>query len=96
MKRGRDVKGSGLVDPGPEVGGGKCSSLYRLLEGGLCIAERRRRNYRSLSERLADVALIPSLLEGVVPIGFPVQIPERNEVRAMLIKKGIFPAYIGP
>ncbi len=31
---GRDVKGSAMVDPGPEVGGGQCSSLYRLLEGG--------------------------------------------------------------
>ena len=36
MKRGRDVKGSDVVDPGPEVGGGQCSSFYRLLEGGPC------------------------------------------------------------
>jgi hypothetical protein len=39
MKRGRDVKGSDVVDPGPEVGGGQCSSFYRLLEGGPCCWE---------------------------------------------------------
>jgi hypothetical protein len=36
MKRERDVKGSDVVDPGPEVGRGQCSSFYRLLEGGPC------------------------------------------------------------
>lgn len=55
------------------------------------IAERRRRNYLYLSKQLAKVAFFPELPDGVVPLGFPVRLHNRDEVRGHLFRSKIFP-----
>lgn len=55
------------------------------------IAQRRRDNYLRLSERLAGIAVFPTLPSGVVPLGFPVRLPARDRVRQELFAAEIFP-----
>ena len=55
-------------------------------------AARRRANYERLARTLADVALFPErLADGVVPIGFPVRLENREDVRRALFARDIFP-----
>lgn len=55
------------------------------------IQTQRRNNYHVLAERLNQVALFPRLPDDVVPLGFPVSVPDRDIVRARLFEKEIFP-----
>jgi dTDP-4-amino-4,6-dideoxygalactose transaminase len=55
------------------------------------IAAKRRENYLSLLAKLAPYALMPFLDEHVVPIGFPVRVPERDAVIKKLFASNIFP-----
>ena len=66
----------------------------RLLESGFDytdVAEARRRNYTFLLERLGEFAVFPALPAGVVPLGFPVMLAERDRVRRALFREQIFP-----
>lgn len=55
------------------------------------IATQRRANYRFLLERLAEFAIFPELPEGVVPLGFPIRLRNRDEVRERLFAIDVFP-----
>ena len=55
------------------------------------IARRRRENYALLADRLASVALFPTLSDGVVPLGFPIVVEERDRVRQALFAEEIYP-----
>lgn len=55
------------------------------------IAERRVENYRILASRLGEIALFPKLPDGVVPIGFPVRLKDRDAIRQSLFRKEIYP-----
>lgn len=55
------------------------------------IRAQRKQNYMILAERLRQLALFPLLPEDVVPLGFPIVIPERDVVRERLFKKEIYP-----
>lgn len=55
------------------------------------IAERRRRNYFHLSEQLREWACFPELPDGVVPLGFPIRVKNRDLVREALFQEQIFP-----
>jgi hypothetical protein len=55
------------------------------------IASRRRENYLRLLTRLGSLALFPTLPDSVVPLGFPLRLASRDEVRAKLIARGFFP-----
>ncbi len=50
----------------------------------------RRGNYRMLLEEFPRLALYKSLPETVVPLGFPIVVPERNAVRRALAERNIF------
>lgn len=76
------------------------SSLSRiLLESGIDYSDvrgRRRANYRMLLHAFADVAVFPSLPPNVVPLGFPIRLPDRDHTRLGLFKRAIFPAVHWP
>jgi len=55
------------------------------------VARRREENYRTLLEDLADYAIFPVLQPGVTPLGFPVRIRNRDEVRQRLFEQEIYP-----
>jgi dTDP-4-amino-4,6-dideoxygalactose transaminase len=55
------------------------------------VARRRRANWKVLAAALGDVALFPMLPDGVVPLGFPVRVPRRDEVREALFAHDIYP-----
>jgi hypothetical protein len=55
------------------------------------IARRRIRNYELLASHLGEIALWPTLLEGVVPLGFPIVLRERDKVRQALFEHEIYP-----
>lgn len=55
------------------------------------IAQRRRDNYMVLQQQLASVAVFPELSDAVVPLGFPIRIPNRDLVRRALIDEAIYP-----
>ncbi len=71
------------------------SQLSRLLLlqgfGYKRIARQRIDNYRLLADRLGDLALFPDLPEGVVPLGFPVRLRDRDRVRQICFDQGIYP-----
>lgn len=60
------------------------------------ITRRRRENYRFLASELADVAIFPDLGPGVVPLGFPVRIRDRDRLRQALFDAEIYPAVHWP
>ena len=65
-----------------------------LLLGGIdyaTIATRRRRNFEVLAAALDDVALFTELPEHVVPLGFPIVVPNRDEVREAFFAERIYP-----
>lgn len=55
------------------------------------IAEKRVKNYELLAYELKKFALFPSLLCGVVPLGFPIRVKERDRVRQALFGQEIYP-----
>ncbi|CAH2031355.1 DegT/DnrJ/EryC1/StrS family aminotransferase [Trichlorobacter ammonificans] len=55
------------------------------------IARQRIANYRYLASLLADLALFPVLPDGVVPLGFPVRVGQRDRLREELFRHGIYP-----
>jgi len=54
------------------------------------IAEKRVRNYKLLAHGLGEFGLFPFLPEGVVPLGFPIRIKDRDRVRQALFKHEIY------
>jgi dTDP-4-amino-4,6-dideoxygalactose transaminase len=60
------------------------------------IASRRTRNYRVLLDALGDIALLPRLPDGVVPLGFPVRVANRDALRDALFANDIYPAVHWP
>ena len=57
----------------------------------MMIKEKRIRNYELLANKLDKLALFPSLLPGVVPLGFPIRIKNRDKVRQALFDFAIYP-----
>lgn len=55
------------------------------------MAEKRIRNYELLADALAEFALLPSLPGGVVPLGFPIRLKDRDRVRQALFSHEIYP-----
>lgn len=55
------------------------------------IAQRRVDNYRFLADRLGGIALFPSLSPEVVPLGFPIRVRNRDQIRQVLFEHGIYP-----
>ena len=55
------------------------------------IAERRVQNYQVLAGELSHLALYPSLASGVVPLGFPVRLANRDDVLKKLYEHDIYP-----
>jgi len=55
------------------------------------IKRRRRQNYKFLSAELGDLAIFPDLSLDVVPLGFPICIPNRDRVRRSLFDEQIYP-----
>lgn len=55
------------------------------------ISQRRRNNYNLLADALADIALFPSLPAQTVPLGFPIRLKNRDEVRQLLFDHNIYP-----
>lgn len=77
------------------VGAYRMSDLSQLLlQVGFdydAIAEARRTNFRLLAERLSEYAIFSTLDEGTVPLGFPVRVHNRNQVREALYGYGVYP-----
>ena len=67
------------------------SLLTQSIEYGQ-IAECRINNYRLLADLLRGVALLPELADDVVPLGFPIRIRNREQVRQILFCEHIYPA----
>ncbi|MGA1868186.1 MAG: DegT/DnrJ/EryC1/StrS family aminotransferase [bacterium] len=55
------------------------------------IARQRQNNYLALLERLADIALFPNLSTGIIPLGFPVRVPNRDRIQQALFNHKIYP-----
>jgi hypothetical protein len=55
------------------------------------IKKRRRRNYEFLSSELGDLAIFHDLSPAVVPLGFPIRLPNRERVRRSLFNDRIYP-----
>jgi dTDP-4-amino-4,6-dideoxygalactose transaminase len=55
------------------------------------MAEKRVKNYELLANELGEFALFPILPPGVVPLGFPVRIKDRDRVRQVLFRNEIYP-----
>ena len=70
------------------------SELARvLLTNGIdaaAIAASRRSNYERLHSQLADLSLMGPLPDGVVPLGFPICLPDRDRTRAVLFEREIY------
>lgn len=81
-------------DEGP-IGPYAMSEFSRvLLQHGFdysMIAEKRVENYELLANELREFALFPSLPSGVVPLGFPIRVKDRDRVRQVLFSHEIYP-----
>lgn len=55
------------------------------------IGQQRRANYQFLAAQLGELALIPELPQEVVPLGFPVRVPDRDAFRQKLFAAEIYP-----
>jgi dTDP-4-amino-4,6-dideoxygalactose transaminase len=77
------------------VGPYAMSELSRvLLTKGICysgMAQRRLDNYKLLEKALNRLALFPSLPAGVVPLGFPIRLNNRDSLRQKLFREQIYP-----
>lgn len=54
------------------------------------VAARRRANYQFLLSGLKDVALFPHLPANVVPLGFPIRVSKRDELRRWMFDLEIY------
>ena len=55
------------------------------------IAQKRVENYKTLLNDLDKFALFPELPNGVVPLGFPIRLKNRDHVRQILFEHNIYP-----
>ena len=55
------------------------------------VASRRIRNYRLLLAGLADIAVFGDLPSGVVPLGFPVRVRNRDVIKKAMYDRQIYP-----
>lgn len=55
------------------------------------IQHLRRLNYQTLSGRLSAFALYPDLPPSVIPLGFPVRLPQRDAVQRGLFQANMYP-----
>lgn len=55
------------------------------------IAQRRRENFSFLLHHLDRFAIYRDLTEGVTPLGFPMAVPNRDDIRQALFDKQIYP-----
>ena len=55
------------------------------------IARQRISNYLALTKNLSKWALFPTLLPGTIPVGFPVRLEARDQVRQALFAEEIYP-----
>jgi hypothetical protein len=60
------------------------------------VAARRRTNWEVLADALDDIAVFPTLPAAVVPLGFPVRVSRRDQVRQALFAHEIYPAVHWP
>jgi dTDP-4-amino-4,6-dideoxygalactose transaminase len=54
------------------------------------IIRQRVNNYRTLASRLAKIAIFSEIPDGVVPLGFPVRLKNRDEIRQALIRECVY------
>lgn len=54
------------------------------------VAQRRIENYHILTAKLGHLALFPKLSPGVVPLGFPICLQDRDRVRQILFDHAIY------
>lgn len=83
------------VEASAPVGDFRMSELSRMLllnciDYG-AIQSSRRANYVTLAAELSDVALFRDLPSGVVPLGFPIRVKERDRIRERLFGQRIYP-----
>ena len=55
------------------------------------IARRRVENYETLNVYLSQLALFPDLPSGVIPLGYPICVNNRDQVRRRLFDNNIYP-----
>jgi dTDP-4-amino-4,6-dideoxygalactose transaminase len=55
------------------------------------IAQKRVENYLTLTETLEEQRLFPVLQPGVVPLGFPIRVKDRDRIRQTLFDHEIYP-----
>ena len=55
------------------------------------IARKRIENYQHLLQSLDFLAIFPSLPDGVVPLGFPIRVRDRDRIRQKLFEREIYP-----
>ena len=60
------------------------------------VSHRRRENYRQLANALVEFALFPQLPSGIVPLGFPVRLANRDDVRSVFFSQQIYPSIHWP
>lgn len=84
-------KGESLFEPSDSA----MSELSRiLLRFGFeydMIQKQRKDNYLALAKKLSHLALFPILPDEVIPLGFPVVLPDRDIVQARLFQNEIYP-----
>jgi dTDP-4-amino-4,6-dideoxygalactose transaminase len=66
-------------------------ALLRSVFDYSAIADRRVKNYKILLEELCHIALFPELPGHVVPLGFPIRIRNRDQLREVLFEHDIYP-----
>ena len=55
------------------------------------IKRKRQENYRILNQKLSKLAIFPYEDENIVPIGYPITLDNRDQVRQVLFTKKIYP-----
>lgn len=55
------------------------------------ISQKRRENYQVLNSYLSKIALFPELPDDVVPLGYPICLPNRDDVRRILYENNVYP-----
>jgi dTDP-4-amino-4,6-dideoxygalactose transaminase len=60
------------------------------------VAQRRIENYQILADKMNNLALFPKLPSYTVPLGFPICVERRDEVRQILFDHKIYPSVHWP
>ncbi len=83
------------VDASAPITPARMSELSALLLAHVidydAITRRRRENYLRFASVLPEFALYPELPADVVPLGFPIRVPERDKVLQVLYDSLVFP-----